>query len=138
MFILMSCTTKSLPTSVLGEWTLETITNTSEDKKGEIITVGKAYSSFDDFNGDKKDSSALFNENGTFEIFGLKESFNGSYSIDKELSTKDATAINLDIDDKTKIIATYGIRQYQNDKEVDSLIFTLDEKTYSFIKSATN
>lgn len=138
MFVFVGCTTKSLPTSVVGEWALETITNTSEGKNGEIISVGKAYNGYDDFNGQKKDALATFSEDGTFEVVGLEESLHGEYYIDKEFSTKDATSINMDIDNETKIIATYGIRQYQDGEEVDSLIFTRDKNTYSFIKAITN
>jgi hypothetical protein len=44
----------------------------------------------------------------------------------------------MDMDDETEIIATYGIRQYQDGEEADSLIFTLNKKIYSFIKPITN
>ena len=138
IFISVGCTTKSLPTSVDGEWALETVTNTSEGKNGEIIIVGKAYNGYDDFNGQKRDVLAMFNEDGIFEIVGLEENLHGEYYIDKELSTKDAISINMDIDNNSQIIATYGIRKYKDDEEVESLIFSLNENTYSFIKVITN
>ena len=110
----------------------------SEGKNGEVIVVGNVYNDYDDFNGQKKDVLAIFNEDGTFEITGLEESLHGEYYIDKEFSTKDAISINMNMDNESEIRGTYGIRKYQDDKEVDSLIFTLDEKTYSFMKTTNN
>lgn len=130
----IGCTTKSLSTSVEGQWNLETISDTS----GEILVIGKAYKEYDDFNGKKEEILAILNEDGTFEITGSEENLQGKYNKDKELSTTDAVAITMNFDNGAQIMAAYGIRQYQDGKEIESLIFTLDEKVYSFIKSAAN
>lgn len=132
MIIFIGCTTKSLPTSVVGQWNLDTITNIN----GEILVVGKGYNDYDDFNGQKKDILATFSEDGTFEIEGSEERLQGDYYRNKEHSTADAIAINMNFNSGTKAEAVFGIRQYEDDKEVSSLLFTFNDKIYSFIKSA--
>ena len=134
ILMLTGCTTQSLPTNVEGQWDLETIFNES----GEILSVGKAYNNYDDWGGQKEDIGIIFNKDNTFETKGFEKNLLGKYNKNQELSTKDAIAINMDIDNGTEIIATYGIRQYQDGEEVDSLIFTVDKKIYSFIKPITN
>lgn len=131
IFIFIGCTTKPLSTSVVGQWVLETTTNIN----GEILVVGKGYNGYDDFNGQKKDILATFSEDGTFEIEGFKERLQGDYYRNKEHSTSDAIAINMNFNSGTKAEAVLGIRQYQEDKEVRSLMFTYGDKIYSFIKS---
>src|SRR5699024_4046681 len=100
--------------------------------------IGKAYNGYDDFSGQKKDILLTFNEDGTFEIVHSGENLQGEYNRNKEHSTTDAIAITMNFDNRTEIMAVYGIRQYQDDKELGSLIFTFDEKNYSFIKSTAN
>ena len=134
ILMLTGCTTQSLPTNVEGQWDLETIFNES----GEILSVGKAYNNYDDWGKKKEDIRIVFNKDNTFETTGFEENLLGKYNKNQELSNKDAIAINMDIDNGTEIIATYGIRQYQDGEEVDSLIFTVDKKIYSFIKPITN
>lgn len=134
ILILAGCTTQSLPKDVEGQWELESISN----KSGEILSVGKAYINYDDWAGQKVDSEITFNKDNTFETKGFEKNLSGKYNIIQDLSTKDAAAINMNMDDETEIIATYGIRQYQDGEEADSLIFTLDKKIYSFIKPITN
>ncbi|MCC5910027.1 MAG: hypothetical protein JJT76_06270 [Clostridiaceae bacterium] len=134
MLNFVGCTTKSLPTSAVGQWSLEMISDTS----GEILIVGKAYNGYNDFNGRKKDIKATFNEDGTFQIAGSEENLQGEYNSNEKHRTADAIAINMYFDDGTKSMASLGIRQYRNDKEVNSLIFTVDNKIYSFIKSTAN
>lgn len=128
---LIGCTTKSLPTSVVGEWELETIS----DIDGNILVVGNGYNkNEDDAIRHKKDIMAIFNEDGTFEITGDGENLQGEYNQDQELSTTEAMAINMGLENGTEILAVYGIRKYQDASEINSLIFTLDEKIYSFTK----
>lgn len=128
---LIGCTTKSLPTSVVGEWELETIS----DIDGNILVVGKGYNDDDDDAiRQKKDIMAIFNEDSTFEIIGDEENLQGEYNQDQELSTPEAMAINMALENGTEILAVYGIRKYQDGSEINSLIFTLDEKIYSFTK----
>ena len=86
----------------------------------------------------KEDIEITFNKDNTFETKGFEKNLLGKYNINQDLSTKDATAIHMDMDDETEIIATYGIRQYQDGEEADSLIFTRSKKIYSFIKPITN
>lgn len=134
ILMLTGCTTQSLPTDVEGQWDLETISNES----GEILSVGKGYNNYDDWGGHKEDIGITFNKDNTFEISGFEEKLLGKYNKDKKLSTKDAIAITMNFDNNKKITATYGIRQYQDNKEVNSLIVTADDKIYSFIKPITN
>ncbi len=134
ILMLTGCTTQSLPTDVEGQWDLETISNES----GEILSVGKAYNNYDDWGGHKEDIGITFNKDNTFETTGFEENLLGKYNKNQELSTKDAIAINMEIDNGTEMIATYGIRQDKDGEEIDSLIFTVDKKIYSFIKPITN
>lgn len=134
ILMLTGCTTQSLPTDVEGQWVLETISN----KSGEILGVGKAYNNYDDWGRHKEDIGITFNKDNTFETTGFEESLLGKYNKNQELSTKDAIAINMEMDNGTEIIATYGIRQDKDGEEIDSLIFTVDKKIYSFIKPITN
>ena len=134
MLTFIGCTTKSLPTAVEGQWDLETISN----KSGEILMVGKGYNGYDDWSGQKEDIAFIFNEDNTFEITGPEENLQGKYNNDEELSTKDAIAITMNFANGTEVMATYGIRQHQDGKEINSLIVTLDEKIYSFTKPITN
>lgn len=134
ILILAGCTTQSLPKNVEGQWDLEAISN----ENGEILSVGKAYINYDDWAGQKEDIEITFNKDNTFETKGFEKNLLGKYNINQDLSTKDATAIHMAMDDETEIIATYGIRQYQDGEEADSLIFTRNKKIYSFIKPITN
>ncbi len=88
--------------------------------------------------GHKEDIGITFNKDNTFETTGFEENLLGKYNKNQELSTKDAIAINMEIDNGTEMIATYGIRQDKDGEEIDSLIFTVDKKIYSFIKPITN
>ena len=134
ILMITGCTTQSLPTDVEGQWDLETISNES----GETLSVGKAYNNYDDWDGQKRDIRIIFNKDNTFETTGFEENLLGKYNKNQKLSTKDAIAININIDNGSEIIATYGIRQYQDGEEVESLIFTVDKKIYSFTKPITD
>jgi len=134
ILMITGCTTQSLPTDVEGQWDLETISNES----GETLSVGKAYNKNDDWDGQKRDIRIIFNKDNTFETTGFEENLLGKYNKNQKLSTKDAITININIDNGSEIIATYGIRQYQDGEEVESLIFTVDKKIYSFTKPITD
>jgi len=129
---LIGCTTKSLLTNIEGQWDLETISNES----GEIVSVGKSYHDYEDWDGQKKDIKIAFNKDNTFETVGLWENSIGKYSKNQDLSTGDTTVINMNVGNGTEITATHGIRQYQDGEKVGSLIFTADKKIYSFFISA--
>ena len=134
ILMITGCTTQSLPTDVEGQWDLETISNES----GETLSVGKAYNKNDDWDGQKRDIGIIFNKDNTFKTTGFEENLLGKYNKNQKLSTKDAITININIDNGSEIIATYGIRQYQDGEEVESLIFTVDKKIYSFTKPITD
>ena len=134
IIISTGCTTQSLPTDVEGQWDLETVSNES----GEILSVGKAYNNYNDWVGHKEDISITFNKDNTFETKDFGENLLGKYNKNQELSTKDGIAINMKIDSETEIVATYGIREDKNGEEMNSLIFVVDKKIYSFIKPITN
>lgn len=132
--VVVACGKESPPIAIEGQWHLETISNTD----GEILTVGRAYNQYDDFHGHKDPLVVEFEGDGDFQIRGGEKALQGRYSHNKELDTSDSWAINMDFDDGRQVIATIGVREYHSGEEVDSLLFTLDEKIYSFIKARVN
>lgn len=132
--VLVACGKESPSIAIEGQWDLETISNID----GEILTAGKAYNQYDDLHGQKDPLVIEFDGGGDFQVKGGEKVLQGLYSSNKELATSDSRAINMDFDDGRQAIATIGVREYHDGEEVGSLLFTLDEKVYSFIKARTN
>ena len=122
----------SLPSCVVGQWELETVCDIS----GEILFVGEAYGSYDDYDGEKYAATAVFNEDGSFEITGLDTEMSGTAYKDSELSLDDSVAVDMAFDHGTEVTAVYGIREYIDGLEAESLLFTYEDRIYSFIKSS--
>ncbi|HZK39549.1 MAG TPA: hypothetical protein VFD23_05300 [Clostridia bacterium] len=128
---LVGCTTKPVALSAVGQWDLETVSTID----GDHLAVGKAYNSFEGFQGQKKDLSISFREDGTFVMKGSEESLQGDYAENKERTTIDALAIDMHFNSETKAEAVFGIRHYQEGEEQRTLLLTFDDAVYSFIKS---
>ncbi len=113
-----------------GHWQLETLT----EEDGKIISVGKSYPGYGDWTGEKEDTELVFMEDNSFKLGREGKEDLGKYRVNKNLDLKDSLSITMVTDHGEEIVATAGIRNYDDGKEAKSLIFQWDKKIYSFIK----
>lgn len=126
----VGCKTNTLPEALRGTWSLEGISS-GEDG---ILIAGKAFNSYDDFDGEKRNLQLVFQENGTFEMGDWKENLQGKYKGSKQPNTVNTKAIAMNFENGSETTAVFGIREYEDGKEKKSLIFAMDGKIYTFIK----